>query len=136
MYTLVLVVHFVACFLLIVAVLMQSGKGNAMGVFGGAGAGEAVFGGGSGASFIKRFTLTMAIAIACTSVGLTFLGGRRSVSVMEKYGRAEMPTLPQPAAKPAEQPAADAKAAPAKAEAAKPAAPAVQKVAIPEKKAK
>lgn len=115
MHTLFLVLHFLACFLLIIVVLMQSGKGNAMGVFGGAGAGEAVFGGGSGASFIKRFTLALALTIACTSVGLTFMGGRGSTSVMERYGRME--TAPAKAAP------ADAKSAP-------------QKIAIPEKKTK
>ncbi len=125
MYTLILILHFVACFLLIVAVLMQSGKGNAMGVFGGGGGSDAVFGGASGTTFIKKFTLALALIIACTSVGLTFASGRRGMtSVMERYGRMEAP------AQPAAQAPADQKAA----------APAaqqpVQKVAIPEKKAK
>ncbi|MFA6582830.1 MAG: preprotein translocase subunit SecG [Elusimicrobiaceae bacterium] len=134
MYTLVLIIHFAACFLLIVAVLLQSGKGNAMGVFGGGGS-EAVFGGASGTSFVKKFTLGVALVIAVTSVGLTFMGGsRRAQSVVDKYGREPL-SAPTPGTAVTPPQGEAEKAAPQGETPAAPAKP-VQKIQLPDSPAK
>ena len=107
MNTFLLIVHFLACFLLIVAVLLQNGKGSAAGVFGGGGNSDAIFAASSGMDFIKKFTIGCALTIAMTSILLTVYASRiGSSSVVNKY------RFQQPA--PASAPAAPAQPAPAK----------------------
>jgi preprotein translocase subunit SecG len=86
MNTFLLIVHFLACFLLIVAVLLQNGKGSAAGVFGGGGNSDAIFAASSSMDFIKKFTMGCALTIAITSVLLTVYASRLgSSSVVNKY---------------------------------------------------
>lgn len=94
--TLILIVHFTACFLLIIAVLLQSGKNSSMGMFGGSGS-DAIFSASSSMDFIKKFTIGAAITVALTSVSLTFFTARLSMSsVVNKY-RMTPPQSAQPA---------------------------------------
>ena len=51
MYTLVLVLHFIACIFLIMLILMQSGKGSAAGIFGSSNS-DSVFAGPTATTFI------------------------------------------------------------------------------------
>jgi len=141
----ILVIHFIACFLLIVSILLQSGKGGAAGVFSGTSS-DAVFSASSGSSFIKKFTLTLALVVALTSIMLTVSHNRSGFSsVVDKYAAQPVPGQQPaaPAAATAAQPATDgktapaanaAKAEPAKTEAAKPAAKAPSAPAAPVKK--
>jgi protein translocase SecG subunit len=79
-----LVIHFGACFLLILSVLLQSSKGSAMGIFGGGGGGDMLFSGASGTSFVKKFTAVIALTIAVTSVLLTVEASKtRAKSVVD-----------------------------------------------------
>lgn len=128
----ILFFHFAGCLLLIISVLLQSGKTSAMGGLTGAGGGDALFAASSGTSFIKKFTASMAILVALTSIALTVYSGRSSMSsVLDKpISPAAIPAMPKPAADaaapaPAAAPAAATPAAPA-------AAPAK---AVPAKKA-
>jgi len=73
MYKLFLLIHFLACFLLIVVILLQSGKGSAAGIFGSSSGGDNVFSAPTAASAINRFTMILAIIIAITSISLTIL---------------------------------------------------------------
>ena len=103
-----LFIHISACVLLIILVLLQSGKGSATGVFGGGGGADNLFPAASGTSFIKKLTLGLAIAIAVTSLMLSVFSGRASMkSVVD---RVQLPQQPAPAAAPAApaQPAAPA----------------------------
>ncbi|WP_424244858.1 preprotein translocase subunit SecG [Elusimicrobium posterum] len=78
MYTAILVVHFIACVLLILSVLMQSGKGSAAGIFGGsAGGGDNLFAGPTAFNILNKFTIIVAAVIFCTSVSLTLISDKR-----------------------------------------------------------
>ena len=81
----ILFIHFASCVLLIIVVLLQSGKGSATGIFGGSG-GDMLFPSSSGMAFIKKFTIGLAAAIAITSLMLSVFAGRgRTRSVTSKY---------------------------------------------------
>ena len=84
MYTLVLVLHFTACALLILLVLMQSGKGSQAGIFGSSNS-DSVFGGPSAATFITKLTAGVAVFIMISSLYLTMGAGKRGMtSVVDK----------------------------------------------------
>ncbi|MGB2579783.1 preprotein translocase subunit SecG [Elusimicrobium simillimum] len=87
MYTFILVIHFIACALLILSVLMQSGKGSAAGLFGGsAGSGDNIFAGPTAFNVLNKFTAAVAIIIFCTSISLTMISGKRGASsVIDNY---------------------------------------------------
>jgi preprotein translocase subunit SecG len=110
MNTFLLIIHFIACFLLIVVILLQNGKGSGAGIFGG-GSSDAMFAAASGMDFIKKLTIGLACTIAVTSILLTMYSTRIGMSsVVGKY------TFQQPA--PAAAPAAPAAPAAANAPAA------------------
>ena len=115
MHTLVTVVHVFTCILLVLVVLIQSGKGAEISTsFGGSS--QTVFGSSGGANFFTRFTSGAAAVFMVTSVVLTIMGGQNRKSLFET-GASTAPTSQQQPSAPA------AAAAPAPAEAAKPAAP-------------
>jgi len=104
-----LFIHISACALLIIAVLLQSGKGSAMGVFGGGGGSDNLFAASSGTSFIKKFTITLAFIIAVTSLMMSVFSGRTAMrSVSDSIPLA--PAQQAPAAPAAAQPAQPAPA--------------------------
>ena len=76
MYTLILIVHVVACIGLILIVLLQAGKGSGIaGLFGGGGS-DQLFSAPSGLAFIKKVTVIMAIIFMLTSLTLTIFSSR------------------------------------------------------------
>lgn len=79
MYNLVLVIHFIACALLIMLVLMQSGKGSSAGIFGASNS-DSVFAGPTATTFITKFTAGVALAIMLTSIFLTVNVSKRGMS--------------------------------------------------------
>ena len=84
MYELILTIHILVCALLVVVVLVQSGKGAGIsGMFGGGS--EALFSAPSGSAFLKKLTVGLAIGFVCTTLFLTILHSRRSGrSVLER----------------------------------------------------
>ncbi len=84
MYELILTLHILICTMLIVVVLIQSGKGSGIsGMFGGGS--EALFSAPSGSAFLKKVTVGLAIGFVCTTLFLTILHSRRSGrSVLER----------------------------------------------------
>ncbi len=95
-YSLILSVHVVLCALVILVVLIQSGKGAGLsGVFGGGGS-DAVFSAPSGSSFIRKVTAGVAIAFFVSSLLLTYLGARRGARTVIR----EFPMPAAPAAQP------------------------------------
>ena len=83
MYGLILTLHFIACILLILIVLLQSGKGSAAGIFGASGA-DNLFASPTAFNAINKFTAALAIVIMCTSIALTLASNRaRSTSVLD-----------------------------------------------------
>lgn len=76
MYAIITAIHIITSFLIIVVVLLQSGKGAGLsGIFGGAG--EQLFSTPSSGSFLRKVTLTLAIVFAVTSISLTVMASRR-----------------------------------------------------------
>lgn len=73
MTTLVVVLHFVAALIIIGLVLLQQGKGAAMGASFGAGASSTVFGSEGSGNFFTKSTWTIATFFFCTSFGLAVI---------------------------------------------------------------
>lgn len=83
MYGLILTIHFIACILLILIVLLQSGKGSAAGIFGASGA-DNLFASPTAFNAINKFTAVLAAIIMCTSIALTMAANKaRSTSVLD-----------------------------------------------------
>ncbi len=77
METLLVPIHYVLCFLLIITILVQSGKGADMGaVFGGAS--QTVFGGRGPATFLNKSTAIIAALFFSTSIWLAHITKNKS----------------------------------------------------------
>lgn len=105
MYTLIVIVHVFICFLMIGAILLQSGKGAEIGAaFGGSS--QTVFGSRGPANFLSKLTVVVAAVFMVTSLTLAILAKQRNVSstIIDMQPKSE-PTAP-PTAPPA-QPSGD-----------------------------
>jgi len=106
--------HIVVSLLLIVSVLLQSGKGGGLaGTFGGAGVTGGVFGGRGAAPFLAKATTVFAILFMLTAISLNFIrpGTGGAGSVIERVA----PGTAQPGSQPAvtdQMPTAPAQSAP------------------------
>lgn len=109
MITFITVIHIVTIFLLVIAVLLQSGKGaEVSATFGGSS--QTVFGSSGGANFFQKLTYGLAAVFMLTSLTLTILPSKTKKSVFEGYS-APAATETAPAQPVAEVPAtSDAKA--------------------------
>src|SRR6478609_6260364 len=86
MSTLITVLHVIVCPLLMLTVLLQSGKGGGMGgAFGGSNVGI-VFGGSGASSFLRKLTATAAGIFMATSMVLAFIASHDSSDALEKFG--------------------------------------------------
>lgn len=112
MQTLVTVVHVFTCILLVLVVLIQSGKGAEISSSF-AGSSQTVFGSSGGANFFTRFTATAAAVFFTTSVVLTLMGGASRKSLFEGTPVSATAPVSQPVAAgtPAAVPTAAAAAA-------------------------
>ena len=109
MQTFVTVVHVITCMLLVLLVLIQSGKGAEISASF-AGSSQTVFGSSGGANFFTRFTQGAAAIFFITSLTLTILGGQSRKSIFEGTpAAATAPAAPAAAnpAAPAGNPPAD-----------------------------
>jgi preprotein translocase subunit SecG len=105
LYTLIVVVHVFVCFLMIGAILLQSGKGAEIGAaFGGSS--QTVFGSRGPANFLSKLTVVVAAIFMVTSLSLAILAKQRNVSstVIDMQPKSE-PTAPPVA--PATQPSGE-----------------------------
>ncbi len=78
MTTIMVALHVTFCILLILIVLLQSGKGAEMGISMGGGAGQTLFGAGGPASILTKITTAVAILFMVTSLTLAYLSGHQS----------------------------------------------------------
>jgi len=94
MYTILTFLHIVVCFVLILIVLLQAGKGANMGAaFGGSS--QTVFGSSGAGTFLGKLTAGVAIVFMLTSLTLTYMANHRSTSsLMEQKAPAVDQTLP------------------------------------------
>ena len=77
MVTFLVILFVIACFAMIVAILMQSSKGQGLaGTFGGAGS-SAVFGGRGAATFLSKATTILAVTymVLCLLIGYFYKAG-------------------------------------------------------------
>ncbi len=123
MITTITVLHLIVCFILILVILLQTGKGSEMGaVFGGSS--QTVFGSGGAAPFLSKFTTGAAVVFMLTSLLLATLASRPGSSLMDDEVAAPLalppaaplssePTIPETEAPTAQTPAAPAQAVPA-----------------------
>ena len=100
MYHFLLTVHVLACFGMILFVLLQTGRGAGLQMFGGGGDSLITTPGGS--SFMKKFTAGLAATFAFTSLFLTLLQNRSGMSSVTSKGA----DLPVPVEVPASPPGA------------------------------
>ncbi len=79
MYILLIIIHVLVCFLMVGAILLQSGKGAEIGAsFGGSS--QTVFGSRGPANFLSKFTVVVAAIFMLTSLGLAILAKERTFS--------------------------------------------------------
>ncbi|MBI4374947.1 MAG: preprotein translocase subunit SecG [Elusimicrobia bacterium] len=104
MYTILITVHVITCLLMILVVLLQSGRGAGLMVFGGGG--DSLINTPTGSSFMKKFTTYLAAVFGATSLIMTIYSTRMGFSsVTTKVPPMEAAPRPAPA-QPAPQPAA------------------------------
>jgi len=103
MYTFLVVIHVLICFLMIGAILLQSGKGAEIGAsFGGSS--QTVFGSRGPANFLSKFTVVVAAVFMLTSLSLAILAKERTFSstiIDLKKKDTSQPAPETPAATPA-----------------------------------
>jgi len=105
MHTLVIIIHVIACFLMIGAILLQSGKGAEIGAaFGGSS--QTVFGSRGPANFLSKFTVVVAVVFMVTSFSLAILAKERTFSSTVIDLKKKDASEPAPAAVP-DKPASD-----------------------------
>jgi preprotein translocase subunit SecG len=108
--TLIIIIHIIVCIVLIMAVLLQSGKSaDLAGAFGGVGS-QTAFGARGSATLMSKITTACAILFMFTSLGLWILSARGTKSVLSGESAPE-PAATEPAAK-KEEPKAAATEAP------------------------
>jgi preprotein translocase subunit SecG len=88
------VVHIIVCFVLIMVVLLQSGKAaDLAGAFGGGGS-QTALGSRGAATVLTKATTIAAVLFMITSFSLAIRGSRRSGSVLEQAAPASAPASP------------------------------------------
>ena len=109
LYTAIIVIHVFVCFLMIGAILLQSGKGAEIGAaFGGSS--QTVFGSRGPANFLSKLTVVVAAIFMVTSFSLAILAKQQNFSstVIDMQPKNEsksesVPPAADPAAKPSEE---------------------------------
>ena len=126
MQTAILTLHVIVCVILVVLVLLQSGREGMGVIFGGGG--NSVFGNAGAGGILAKLTPFLAVIFICTSLGYNIMTSstNKTVESVLDVQFEEVPAAPAAApAVPAEAPAPAAEAAPA------PAAPAVEAAPAP-----
>lgn len=85
MMTMILVLHFMVCLVLITVVLLQRGKGADLGAALGGGGANTVFGSRGAGNFLTKLTTGSAIVFMFTSLSLAYFGSHDSeVALFDK----------------------------------------------------
>lgn len=80
MNTILVSVHIIAALFLVLIVLLQTGKGAAMGsAFGGQGS-QAMFGSAGAGNILSKLTTVAAVIFMCTSLALATLSSRKEIN--------------------------------------------------------
>jgi preprotein translocase subunit SecG len=106
MFVLFFVLHILVSILLCIVVLLQQSKGNGLaGAFGGAGAGEALFGARGVTTILHRATIYLGAAFMVLSLLLVLTSGRGGGRSLSERAAEQVPALPgaQPLPAPASE---------------------------------
>jgi preprotein translocase subunit SecG len=82
MYIFLIVVHLIACIVLVLTILMQSGRGGGLSESFGSSSTATIFG-TSASNFLQKATSVCAIVFLLTSLSLAVLSSRKSRSLMQ-----------------------------------------------------
>ncbi len=74
----VAIVHIIVCILLILIVLLQTGKGADIGAAFGGGSSQTLFGSAGPAGFFTKITTGVAVIFMVTSIGLAYMYSHRT----------------------------------------------------------
>ena len=90
-------VHIIAALFLVLIVLLQTGKGAAMGsAFGGQGS-QAMFGSAGAGNILSKLTTVAAVIFMCTSLALATLSSRKEInSVIPEQVKQSQPASSDP----------------------------------------
>jgi preprotein translocase subunit SecG len=101
MYPIILGIHVFVCILLIISILLQSGKGSDLGSAFGAGSGSDVLGAATPANVMNKITTILVIVFMFTSITLTVLSGNRTgnsitnkIPSVQQQAPTEQPKIP------------------------------------------
>ncbi len=83
MYALIIIIHIIACLILIATILLQSGRGGGLAGLFGQGASPTIFG-ARVSTFLTRATTAAAILFLLTCISLTVFSSRRGKSLLKK----------------------------------------------------
>jgi preprotein translocase subunit SecG len=103
MSVLLIIVHVIVCIVLIMVVLLQTGKGADMGAAFGGGSSQSLFGSTGASTFLSKATTVSAIIFMVTSLALAYVStNRTSKSIMTSTpapisAPASSETKPEPA---------------------------------------
>jgi len=78
MTTVILSIHIIASVLLVLIVLLQTGKGADMGASFGGGSGQTLFGSSGPATILGKITTAVAVIFMLTSLTLAYTAGHRA----------------------------------------------------------
>src|SRR5262245_49869902 len=84
MSTLIGIIHVFVCFVLVITVLLQAGKGGGVGLAFGAGGSNTVFGGSGAGNFLTRFTAICAVVFMMTSLSLAYFASASESSRLKE----------------------------------------------------
>jgi preprotein translocase subunit SecG len=103
MYILLITMHVISCIVLILVILLQSGRGGGLSETFGSTSTSTIFG-TNAATFLQRATSACAIIFLLTSLTLTILSSHKSRSLMEMENmRRTLPRVDGNAASPPEE---------------------------------
>lgn len=111
MQSLILTLHIIVCILLVILILLQSGKEGMGVIFGGGN--SSVFGSTGAGGVLAKLTALMAVIFVITSLSYTYVSSSRPASesvILNVQIEDQGGTARQPAAEASEVPAADAPA--------------------------
>ena len=123
MITAITIIHLIACFFLILVVLLQTGKGAEMGAVFGGGSSATLFGASGAGNFLTKLTTGTAIVFFLTSLILAYSSIAKTQHTVFDQPIAAPPPLNAPAEKAPPAAAAEPNAAAPQAAPAPPAAP-------------
>jgi preprotein translocase subunit SecG len=102
MWGILLFVHILVSVLMIMVILLQTGKGAEMGAAFGGGYSQTLFGSAGPVGFLNKLTTVIAVVFMLTSLFLAFMAGHTptDTTLMEGVPQQEAPAAPAPVAEP------------------------------------